>query len=85
MGEAGLSYIENLIANDTNFCVDRKVDRAAFKPAGDSPEDLEAFQSVVRDLRTHEGNGYRIHIAHPSSDHGHGLIDLVLVTLDRGD
>jgi len=80
-----LNYIENLIPNGTNFRVDRKPDSASFRPAGSSPSDLEAFQSVVHDLHAHEGDGYRIHIAHRSSDHGHGLIDLVLATLDRGD
>ena len=80
-----MNYIENLLANGTNFRVDRKTNSASFRPAGDSSSDLEAFQSVVRDLHNHEGDGYRVHKAHPSSDHGRGLIDLVLVTFEPGD
>lgn len=76
-----MSYIDNLIADGTNFRVERKDGSASFRPAGNSDADLDAFQSVVRDLRANEGDGYTIHIAHPVSDHGRGLIDLVLVTL----
>lgn len=77
-----MSYIDTLIADGTHFRVDRKGGRVSFQPAGDSAADLDAFQSVVRNLRTNEGDGYAIHIEHPVSDHGHGLVDLVLVTLD---
>jgi putative component of toxin-antitoxin plasmid stabilization module len=78
-----LSFIDSLIENGTNFRVDRKAESASFYPVGNSDADLDAFQSVVRDLRVNEGDGYQIHIAHPVSDRGHGLIDLVLVTFER--
>ncbi len=78
-----MTYIDRLIANGTNFRVDRKEASASFRPAGDSDADVDAFQSVVRDLRANEGDGYAIHLAHPMSDRGHGLIDLVLVTLTQ--
>ena len=81
-GATRLSYIDTLIANGTHFRVDRKDGSASFRPAGDSAADLDAFQSSVRNLRANEGDGYAIHIEHPVSDHGQGLVDLVLVTLD---
>ena len=77
-----MTYIDNLIANGTNFRVERKTGTASFRPAGNCDADLYAFQSVVHGLRTNEGNGYSIHTAHPVSDQGSGLVDLVLVTLD---
>jgi hypothetical protein len=51
--------------------------------SGDSDADVDSFQSVVPDLRANEGDGYAIHLAHPTSDRGHGLIDLVLGTLTQ--
>jgi len=78
-----LSYIDTLIADGTNFQVDRKPDSASFRPASSSAADLEAFQSVVRDLRTNRGAGYNIHLEHILSDRPGSLVDLVLVTIDR--
>ncbi len=83
LGELHLSYIDGLIGNGTNFRVDRKDENASFRPASDSEADLQAFQPVVRDLRAHQGDGYDIHIEHTLSDHGDGLVDLVLVSLHK--
>ena len=83
LGELHLSYIDSLIENGTNFRVDRKDETASFRPASDSEADLQAFQPVVRDLRAHQGDGYEILVEHALSDHGDGLVDLVLVTLDH--
>lgn len=83
LGESHLSYIDSLIENGTNFRVDWKDETASFRPASDSEADLQAFQPVVRDLRAHQGDGYDIHIEHTLSDHGDGLVDLVLVTLHQ--
>lgn len=76
-------YIDRLIANGTNFRVERKESSASFRPTGDNDADVDAFQSVVRDLRANEGDGYEIHLEHPISDRGRDLIDLVLVTLKQ--
>lgn len=78
-----MSYIDSLIENGTNFRLDRNDKSASFRPASDSEADLQAFQPVVRDLRAHQGDGYDIHIEHTLSDHGDGLVDLVLVTLHQ--
>lgn len=78
-----MSYIDNLIANGTNFGVERKDGSASFRPASSAHADLDSFQSVVRDLRANEGDGYRIHLEHPVSDHGRDLVDLVLVTFEK--
>lgn len=78
-----MSYINSLIENGTNFRVDRKDESASFRPASESEADLQAFQPAVRDLRAHKGHGYDIHIEHTLSDHGDGLVDLVLVTLHQ--
>lgn len=78
-----MSYIDSLIANSTNFRVDRKDENALFRPVSDSGADLQAFQPVVRDLCADQGDGYDIHIEHALSDHGGGLVDLVLVTLHQ--
>ena len=78
-----MSYIDSVIENGTNFRVDRKGESASFRPSSDSEADLQAFQPVVRDLRAHQGEGYEIQIEHALSDHGDGLIDLVLVTLHQ--
>lgn len=78
-----MSYIHSLIENGTNFRVDRRDEHASFRPASDSEADILAFQPIVRDLRAHQGDGYDIHIEHTLSDHGDGLVDLVLVTLHQ--
>lgn len=78
-----MSYIDCLIENGKNFRVDRKDESASFRPASNSEADLQAFQPVVRDLRTHQGDGYGIHMEHTLSDHGDGLVDLVIVTLHQ--
>lgn len=79
-----MSYIDQLIENGTNFKVERKDGSASFRPVSGSDADVEAFQSVVRDLRAHQGDGYDIHLDHKLSDRPGNLVDLVLVTLDRG-
>lgn len=79
-GGSHLSYIDSVIENGTNFRVDRKDEGTSFRPVSDSEADLQTFQPVVRDLRAHQGDGYDIHIEHTLSDHGDGLVDLVLVT-----
>lgn len=78
-----MSYIDSLIGSGTNFRVDRKDESASFRPASDSEADLRAFQPVVSDLRAHQRHGYDMHIEHTLSDHGDGLVDLVLVTLHQ--
>lgn len=78
-----MSYIDRLIESGTKFRVDRKDGNVSFRPASDSEVDLQAFQPVVRDLRAHQGDGYDIYIEHALSDHGDGLVDLVLVTLHQ--
>lgn len=78
-----MSYIDRLIENGKYFRVDRKDESASFRPASDSEADLQAFQAVVRDLRTHQGDGYGIYMEHALSDHGNGLVDLVIVTLHQ--
>ena len=76
-----MTYLDRLIENGTNFRVERKDGSASFRPAGNDDADLDAFQSVVRDLRDHAGDGYDVHLEHPVSDRGRDLVDLVLVTL----
>jgi len=63
--------------------VDPQDESASFRPASDSEADLQAFQTVVRDLRADQGHGYDIHIEHTLSDHRDGLVDLVFVTLHK--
>ena len=81
--ESRLTYIDRLIENGTNFGVDRGDGTASFYPASDSEADLHAFQPIVRNLRAHQGDGYAIHVEHTRSDHGYGLVDLVLVRLKQ--
>lgn len=77
-----MAYIDDLISNGTNFEVQRKRGSASFRPVTSSDADLDAFQSVVRELRANDGAGYRVHLEHEVSDRGGELVDLVLVTLD---
>ena len=77
-----MSYIDRLIEDGTNFRVERRDGSASFRPAGASDDELERFQSVVRNLREHCGDGYDIHIEHKMSDRPGDLIDLVLVTIE---
>lgn len=77
-----MSYIDRLIEDGTNFRVERRDGSASFRPAGASDDELERFQSVVRDLREHRGDGYDIHIEHEMNDRPGKLIDLVLVTIE---
>lgn len=78
-----MTYIDRLFGNGTNFRVERKEGTASFRPASGSEADLQAFQAIVSDLRAHQGEGYAIHLEHTLSDHGDGLVDLVLVSLQR--
>lgn len=77
-----MAYIDRLIENGTNFRVERKSDSVSFHPVGSSDADVDAFQSVVRDLEENEVDSYSIQLTHPVSDRGRNLIDLVLVTLN---
>ena len=76
-----MSYIDRLIEGGTNFRVECRDGSASFRPAGASDDELSRFQSVVRDLREHRGDGYDIHIEHEVNDRPGKLVDLVLVTI----
>jgi hypothetical protein len=78
-----LSYIDRLIEDGTHFRVERRDGSASFRPAGGSDDELEQFQSVVRNLRDHRGDGYDIHLEHKMSDRPGDLVDLVLVTINE--
>ena len=77
-----MTYIARLIEDDTNFRGKRRDGNASFRPAGAFDDELERFQSVVRDLREHRGDGFDIHTKHEMSDRPRKLIDLVLVTIE---
>lgn len=77
-----MSYIDRLIEDGTSFWVERRDGSASSRPAGASDDELERFQSVVRDLREQRGDGYDIHIEHEMNDRPGKLIDLVLVTIE---
>lgn len=76
-----MSYVDDLIEHKTNFQVRRSAGSASFTPASGRDEDIEAFQSVVRDLRRNEGAGYAIQLDHTMSDRSGAFVDLVVLTL----
>ena len=77
-----MSYIKDLIEHGTNLQVRRGDSTASFTPVRGRDEDIEASQSVVRNLRINEGDGYPVHIDHMMSDRAGPFVDLVMVTLD---
>ena len=77
-----MSYIANYIESGAGFRVERTGDGATFKPLSGSASDLRAFQSTVRALRDHEGDGYVIAAEHVDSDGPERLADMVVVKLE---
>ena len=80
-----MSFLEELLEGDSGYIVKMTDGGASFRPAGDSYEDLDAFQDVVSRIEHHEGEGYDIHIKHVTAERGNGLVDLVLIALASGD
>ncbi len=80
-----MSFLAELLEGGQGYSVKMTGGGASFSPAGDTMADLDAFQEVVALLEDHEGEGYDIHIKHVSSDHGNGLVDLVLIALAGED
>lgn len=77
-----MRYIDGLMAGSGGAAVRQSADGASIGPAGGTDGALDDFQSVVRDLRHHDGDGYAIVMEHESSDRGSGLVDLVIVRLE---
>lgn len=78
-----MSFVTGLLEDGGHYLAERDASVATLRPASDSAADLEAFQSLVRRVRDHEGDGYTIRKDHVSSDHGVGLVDLLILTLEE--
>ena len=76
-----MSFVTELLENGGRYFAERDTDTATLRPASDSSADLEAFQSLVRSVRDHEGEGYSIQMDHVSSEQGVGLVDLLVLKL----
>ena len=76
-----MSYIDDLIENGTGFQVRRNMGGASFRPTGGSDAEMEAFQTVARNLMLNEGDGYRVANTHKTSDRAQDLFDTVIVTI----
>lgn len=74
-----MSYLEDLIENGTGFKVQRSPGTVSLTPVSRSDADLVSFQSVVRNLQRHEGEGYTIFKDHKTSDRGEDLFDLIIL------
>lgn len=77
-----MSYISSYIESGSGFRVDKRGDGATFKPLSGSAADLRVFQSTVRALREHEGDGFVIVAAHVDSDGAARSVDMIVVKLE---
>lgn len=76
-----MSFVTELLENGGRYLAEREAGVVTLRPVSNSTTDLQAFQSLVRRVRDHEGDGYRTLKDHVSSDHGVGLVDLLVLTL----
>ena len=79
-----MSFLDEILEHGGRFIAERSDRSATFRPVSDRDNDLESFQSAVRRLREHEGDGYTICEDHVSSDHGRQQIDLIVVSINAG-
>ena len=76
-----MSYLDDLIENGTGFQVRRSKGGASFRPTGGSDAEMEAFQTVARNLIRNEGDGYLVANTHKTSDREQDFFDTVIVTI----
>lgn len=76
-----MSFVTGLLEDGGRYLAERDASVATLRPASGSAADVQAFQSLVRRVRDHEGDGYTILKDHVSSDHGVGLVDLLILAL----
>lgn len=74
-------FVERLLSGGNDFRVTQNGNVVTLKPRGSTHDDLKLFQPIVELARRNEGDGYEITMEHPCSDHGYGLIDLLLIQL----
>ncbi|MEG3083548.1 hypothetical protein U1707_07840 [Sphingomonas sp. PB2P12] len=74
------TQLETLLAGGEGYEVSRSGGGASFRPSGSSPAELDAFQRIADELVGNDGRGYEIFKDNFSSDHGHRLYDLIMVT-----
>lgn len=79
-----LGLIDELLENGGHFIAERGERRATFRPVSDRGGDVASFQTIVRRLRDHEGEGYTIIQDHMSSHHGLDFVDLVILSVGAG-
>lgn len=77
-----MAFIDELLESGGNFIVERTDDGASFRAISTRDADLQSFEALVRKLRGHDGEGYRIFGIHESSDAA-PHVDLVVVTIDQ--
>lgn len=77
-----MSYIDELLESGGNFIVQRSEGSASFSPASERDGDLQSFQTLVRNLRERDGDGFRIFREHRMSDRAEDWVDLVIVTVE---
>ncbi|MDB5583650.1 MAG: hypothetical protein JWR80_8826 [Bradyrhizobium sp.] len=77
-----MAFIDDLLESGGNYIVQRASGGASFSPVSDKDADLKSFQSLVRRLREHDGDGFQIFKEHPTADRSEDLVDLVMVTID---
>ncbi|AOH85608.1 hypothetical protein AWL63_18370 [Sphingomonas panacis] len=79
-----MSFVDEMVENGGHFFAECRGKSATFRPVSDRIEDIESFQTVVRRLREHEGDGYTIFQDHILADHGRGRVDLMVVSIGAG-
>jgi len=79
-----MPFIDKLLEGGGNFVIELSGDSASFSPAGKDKSSLDSFQALVRRLRSHDGDGYRIDRDPGRYDDAAPLIGSLRITLAPG-
>lgn len=79
-----MSFLDELLENGGHFVGERRENIVTFRAASNRSGDIDSFQTLVHRLREREGDGYSISNEHISSDHGMGLVDVIVLSVRDG-
>lgn len=78
-----MSFLDELLAGGPEYRVVPDIGGAVFAPTGDTQAERAAFHRIAQRIIMNEGLGYRVHLTHRSSDDAEGLLDRVVINIDR--
>lgn len=74
-----MPHLERLSGGSDRHQANIKGDTVQLSPVGNSRDELERFQSVVRDAYDNEGDDYEVILDHFSSQYSGDLYDMIVL------